>query len=65
MSLLSISSLKAYYGESQALFDVNLEVNEGEIVALMGEMAREKHNREINFPNDRNKWELLFSGKNL
>ena len=36
MSLLSLSSLKAYYGESQALFDVNLEVNEGEIVALMG-----------------------------
>ena len=36
MSLLSISSLKAYYGESQALFDVNLKVNEGEIVALMG-----------------------------
>ena len=36
MSLLSLSSLKAYYGESQALFDVNLEINEGEIVALMG-----------------------------
>ena len=35
MGLLSLSSLKAYYGESQALFDVNLEVNEGEIVALM------------------------------
>ena len=30
MNLLSISSLKAYYGESQALFDVNLEVNEGD-----------------------------------
>ena len=36
MSLLSISSPCVYYGESQALFDVNLEVNEGEIVALMG-----------------------------
>lgn len=36
MSLLQIEGLTASYGSSQALFGVNLEVAEGEIVALMG-----------------------------
>ena len=34
--LLEIKSLKSWYGASQALFDVNLEINKGEIVALLG-----------------------------
>ena len=34
--LLKVKSLKSWYGASQALFDVNLEVNQGEIVALLG-----------------------------
>ena len=34
--LLEIKSLKSWYGESQALFDVNLEIEKGEIVALLG-----------------------------
>ena len=34
--LLEIISLKSWYGESQALFDVNLEIEKGEIVALLG-----------------------------
>ena len=34
--LLEIKSLKSWYGASQALFDVNLEINHGEIVALLG-----------------------------
>ena len=34
--LLEIKSLKSWYGESQALFDVNLEIQKGEIVALLG-----------------------------
>ena len=34
--LLELKSLKSWYGPSQALFDVNLEVNQGEIVALLG-----------------------------
>ena len=35
-SFLEIKSLKAWYGASQALFDVNLDIKEGEIVALLG-----------------------------
>ena len=34
--LLEIKSLKSWYGESQALFDVNLAIEKGEIVALLG-----------------------------
>lgn len=36
MSLLSLSGVTATYGVSQALFGVDLEVAEGEVVALMG-----------------------------
>ncbi len=36
MSLLSVQGLSARYGTAQALFDVTLEVAEGEVVALMG-----------------------------
>ena len=34
--LLEINGLKSWYGLSQALFDVNLEINQGEVVALVG-----------------------------
>ncbi|WP_338550981.1 ABC transporter ATP-binding protein [Roseovarius phycicola] len=36
MSLLSVQGLSASYGAAQALFDVSLEVAQGEVVALMG-----------------------------
>ncbi|MDA5555913.1 ABC transporter ATP-binding protein [Shimia sp. MMG029] len=36
MSLLQLNEIAAFYGPSQALFDVTLEVGEGEVVALMG-----------------------------
>ena len=66
MGLLSLSSLKAYYGESQALFDVNLEVNEGEIVALMGRNGTGKSTTVKSiFQMIPTEGELLFSGKNL
>ncbi len=66
MGLLSLSSVKAYYGESQALFDVNLEVNEGEIVALMGRNGTGKSTTVKSiFQMIPTKGELLFSGKNL
>ena len=66
MGLLSLSSLKAYYGESQALFDVNIEVNEGEIVALMGRNGTGKSTTVKSiFQMIPTKGELLFSGKNL
>src|SRR5690242_17320979 len=35
-SLLQISKLNAAYGDVQVLWDVDLEVREGEIVALVG-----------------------------
>ena len=66
MGLLSLSSLKAYYGVSQALFDVNLEVNEGEILALMGRNGTGKSTTVKSiFQMIPTKGELLFSGKNL
>ena len=66
MSLLSLSSLKAYYGESQALFDVNLEINEGEIIALMGRNGTGKSTTVKSiFQMIPTKGELLFSGENL
>ena len=34
--LLEINELKSWYGSSQALFDVYLEINQGEVVALLG-----------------------------
>ena len=37
MTLLSLSQITASYGASQALFDVNLSVSEGEVVALLAE----------------------------
>ncbi|MFK7837133.1 MAG: ABC transporter ATP-binding protein [Sulfitobacter sp.] len=36
MSLLSLQGITASYGASQALFGVNLNVGQGEVVALMG-----------------------------
>jgi len=34
--LLQIQNINTYYGETQALFDVSLSVNEGEVVSLLG-----------------------------
>ncbi|QBF33012.1 ABC transporter ATP-binding protein [Thalassococcus sp. S3] len=36
MTLLSAQNIAAFYGPSQALFDVSLDVGAGEVVALMG-----------------------------
>jgi branched-chain amino acid transport system ATP-binding protein len=36
MSLLEVSNVTAFYGPSQALFGVDLTIEEGEVVALMG-----------------------------
>ena len=35
-ALLQVKGLRAWYGAAQILFDVNLEVGRGEVVALMG-----------------------------
>lgn len=36
MSLLKLSHVSAFYGPSQALFDVHLSLEEGQVMALMG-----------------------------
>ena len=36
MSLLELDGVEAFYGASQALFGVSLDISEGEVVALMG-----------------------------
>lgn len=36
MSLLELKEVESFYGASQALFGVSLDVKEGEVVALMG-----------------------------
>ncbi len=35
-SLLQVSNIEVFYGKSQALFDVSLTINPGEVIALMG-----------------------------
>lgn len=35
-TLLEVKALNAYYGRAQILFDIDLQVNAGEVVALMG-----------------------------
>ncbi len=34
--VFNVENLNLYYGEKQALFDINMDVNEGEILALIG-----------------------------
>lgn len=36
MSLLKLANVSAFYGHSQALFDVHLSVDDGQVLALMG-----------------------------
>ncbi|MGI5939634.1 MAG: ABC transporter ATP-binding protein [Thermoleophilia bacterium] len=36
MSLLQIENANAYYGDFQALYDINLEINEGDVFACIG-----------------------------
>ena len=35
MSLLKLSHVSAFYGASQALFDVHLNVEDGQVLAMM------------------------------
>lgn len=66
MSLLSVRNLEASYGSSQALFGVNLELGEGEVLALMGRNGMGKSTtvkaicRMISGQGD-----LMFGGENL
>ena len=35
-ALLDVDTLSIYYGEFRALFDVSLQVGEGEIISIIG-----------------------------
>ena len=36
MPMLEVDRINSFYGDSHVLFDVSLEVREGEVVALLG-----------------------------
>ena len=36
MTLLNVKNLKAWYGDSQALFGINFKAEQGQMVALLG-----------------------------
>lgn len=67
MKLLELSGVTAWYGHSQALFGVDLEVAEGEAVALLGRngMGKTTTIRTICqlMPNPQG--ELRFAGRNI
>ncbi len=66
-ALLELRGVSAYYGASQALFDVSLTVNEGEVVALMGRngMGKTTTIRTVMRMMPHRAGEIRFSGKDL
>ncbi len=47
MSLLEVTGLNSYYGDSHILFDVTMRVERNEVVALLGpQRRRQEHHVE-------------------
>lgn len=67
MSLLQVRNLEAFYGASQALFGVDLEIAEGELVALMGRngMGKTTTVRAITRMLRTSRGEIRFDGHDL
>ncbi|MFW8634874.1 ABC transporter ATP-binding protein [Cribrihabitans pelagius] len=67
MSLLSLTSVEASYGASQALFGVDLNIGEGEVAALMGRngMGKTTTIKTICGMLPASGGELRFDGQNL
>jgi branched-chain amino acid transport system ATP-binding protein len=65
--MLSVSSIETYYGETQALFGVSLDVGEGEVVALLGPNGAGKTTtlRSILNLSSVKKGSISFSGKDI
>lgn len=65
MSLLRVERLETFYGASQALFGVDLDVSQGEIVALMGRngMGKTTTIRSIMGLTPAHKGSIHFSGR--
>ncbi|WP_322988434.1 ABC transporter ATP-binding protein [Hoeflea sp.] len=67
MSLLQVRGLEAFYGASQALFGVDLDIAEGELVALMGRngMGKTTTVRAISRMLRTTRGEIRFDGQDL
>lgn len=66
-NLLSITSLNAFYGSSQALFDIDLTLQEGQVTALMGRNGMGKSTTIKSICRMMPKWsgEIIFDGHDL
>ena len=66
-TLLDVQNLSAYYGPSQALFDVNFSITEGQLVALMGRngMGKSTTIGAICRMVDARRGRIEFAGQNL
>lgn len=67
MMMLKVADIETFYGPSQALFGVNLEVNAGEMVALMGRngMGKTTTIRSIFGLTPASKGSIEFDAQNL
>ncbi len=65
--LLVVHDLRAWYGRAQALFDVDLEVKRGEVVALMGRNGAGKSTtmKSIMGMMDKREGSVTFLGKEI
>ena len=66
-SLLSVKQLSAWYGRARALFDLNLELKKGEVVALMGVNGAGKSTTLKAIMNllDHKAGQVLFNGQDI
>ena len=66
-ALLSVSNLQAWYGESLVLHGVNLHVNEGEMICILGRngMGKTTTLRTIMGILRKRTGEITFAGKNM
>ncbi len=67
MSMLEIRNVNAFYGTAQALFDVSLDLNQGEIVALIGANGAGKTTlmRTISGLTLRRNGSIVFNGEEI
>ena len=52
MAMLTVENINVYYGVIHALKDISFQVNEGEIVALIGAIAGAERCRQNHHPAD-------------
>ncbi len=67
MSMLQVSDLNAYYGESHVLRDVSVSVNQGEVVVMLGPNGHGKSTllKSICGLVDKTKGEITYRGKDI